>query len=103
MASFTIINTGNKYELQRGYSLLNNLLLNDIITPAKCGGKAICGRCRVRIINGNNYCTKPNPEEKARLNPEQLALGWRLACQTQCIKDIQIYLPDSSEVSSETN
>ena len=95
-----IKNTGKDYALDRGYSILNNLLFNHIITPAKCGGKAICGRCRIKILSGNEFCNKPNSEEKVHLTDEQLQQGWRLACQTQCIRSIHIYLPDPEEIDN---
>lgn len=96
--SFTIDNSGQSYPLKRGYSLLNNLLLNNILSQSKCGGKAICGRCRIKITKGIKHCNKPLPEEQVILSDEQLKQGWRLACQTQCIKDIQFYLPTQREI-----
>ena len=96
--SFTIDNAEQTYPLKRGYSLLNNLLLNNIVTHSKCGGKAICGRCRIKITAGIEHCNKPLPEERGILNSEQIDQGWRLACQTQCIRDIRFYIPTQSEV-----
>ena len=96
--SFTITNTGQSYEFKRGYTLLNNLLLNDITTHAKCGGKAICGRCRVKITTELKHCNKPSAEEKIILSELELEDGWRLACQTHCIKNISLYIPELSEL-----
>ena len=73
--SFTLLNNGETYPLKRGYTLLNNLLFNNIISAAKCGGKAMCGRCRVQITEGQSYCNKPKAEEKAHLSDQQLADG----------------------------
>lgn len=96
--SFTLENNGATYPLKRGYTILNNLLFNNIISAAKCGGKAMCGRCRVLIIEGQSYCNKPNAEEKAHLSERQLNEGWRLACQAHCLKSLRFYLPTVDEI-----
>jgi uncharacterized 2Fe-2S/4Fe-4S cluster protein (DUF4445 family) len=44
---------------------------------APCGGKGICGKCRVRVSGGVN---PPSENERDLLTPEELADGWRLAC-----------------------
>lgn len=100
--SFILINTDQAYQLKRGYTLLNNFLLNEISSHAKCGGKALCGRCRVKIISGLEHCNRPNPEEKALLTVPELEQGWRLACQTHCIKDVSLYLPSQAEIAPVT-
>lgn len=96
--SFTVLNTRQTYKLKCGHNLLNNLLLHNIKTHAKCGGKAICGRCRVKISCGLNYCNKPAAEEKVVLTELELEQGWRLTCQTYCLKSINLYLPSQDEL-----
>ena len=96
--SFTLVDKkssiiGQPYRLERGQTLLKNLLLNEITTNSKCGGKAICGHCQVQIISGRKYCNKPVAEEKAQLTGLQIKQGWRLACQLYCLKDVSLYLP----------
>ncbi len=49
---------------------------------APCGGKGICGKCRVRASGG---LSAPNAIERERLTPGELAEGWRLACM--CLVD----------------
>jgi len=96
--SFTLENTQQIFDLNRGYSLLNNLLLNDVTSHAKCGGKAVCSRCRIKITSGLEYCNKPVAEEKVLLTQEELNEGWRLACQTFCLKSLSLYLPSLDEI-----
>ena len=43
-----------------------------------CGGTAQCGGCRVRVIGGSLPVTGP---DLSIFSPEELANGWRLACQ----------------------
>ena len=96
--SITILNTDQAYKINPGHSLLNNLLVNGNTTHAKCGGKAICGRCRVKITSGNESCNKPRAEEKVILTQHELEQGWRLSCQTFCLRNISLYLPSIEEV-----
>ncbi len=42
-----------------------------------CGGVSACGRCRVRVIDGDIPVTS---EMAAKLSEAELAAGWRLAC-----------------------
>ena len=41
-----------------------------------CGGKAFCGKCRVRV-EGQGI-SSPSEDEQGHLAPGQLAAGWRL-------------------------
>ena len=44
---------------------------------APCGGKGICGKCRVKVRGG---VSAPTENERDLLTGEELAQGWRLAC-----------------------
>ncbi len=85
--------TGRSYTFNRTQTLLNNMSLNNIKTPAKCGGKAICGYCRIKVLSDQKYCSKPNNAEKSILNQEEINTGWRLACQLYSLRDISIVQP----------
>ena len=45
-----------------------------------CGGYSQCGGCRVHVIEGNVPVTS---DMREALTPEELANGWRLACQAR--------------------
>ena len=60
-------------------TLLEILQTEGIFLPADCGGRGVCGKCRVRFLNGAPKAVK---EEKEKLSPEQLEEGIRLACRT---------------------
>jgi uncharacterized 2Fe-2S/4Fe-4S cluster protein (DUF4445 family) len=62
----------------KGSGKLNDLMArHGIQTESPCGGKGICGKCRIRVSGDLNA---PNADEKNLLTPEELARGWRLAC-----------------------
>jgi len=87
-----INNSGHGFSFNRSQTLLNNLTLNNIKTPTKCGGKAICGYCRIKVLSNQKYCNKANDAEKSILNKTEINEGWRLACQLYSLRDISICL-----------
>jgi ferredoxin len=57
--------------------------------PFKCGG-GICGTCKCRIESGIEHTDAVKPKERKHLNDEQLAQGYRMACQTFVNGDIRV-------------
>lgn len=49
--------------------------------PFKCGG-GLCGTCKCRIERGLENTDAVKPKERKHLTEEQLAAGYRMACQT---------------------
>lgn len=83
-----------------GRSLLISLLHEEQPIHTVCGGKAGCGCCRVKILQGGEKLSPVNENEKRRLEPELIESGWRLACQTFALRDVTIYLPGADELDS---
>jgi uncharacterized 2Fe-2S/4Fe-4S cluster protein (DUF4445 family) len=54
-----------------------------------CGGQGRCRGCRVRILQGQ---AAVNDAQRERLSPEEIAQGWRLACQCALEDDLTIEL-----------
>ncbi len=65
-------------EVPRGALLMPFLSANGVEFP--CGGTGICGGCAVRLLSG---ALPVSSEDKARFKPDEIASGWRLACQTR--------------------
>jgi ferredoxin len=57
--------------------------------PFKCGG-GLCGTCKCRIVLGVEHTDAVKPKERRHLSEEQLAQGWRMACQTFVHGDIAV-------------
>lgn len=80
-------------------SLVNTLLSAGIAIHHRCGGKAQCGTCRVRVESSNpdkpcmNSITSKEAQRLTAIgaHPEQ---GERLACQTYISGDCHVYLFD---------
>ena len=57
-----------------------------------CGGKGLCGKCKVIFEQG---APPVSPTEDDRLTETELTQGYRLGCQTSVCEDSLIYIPDS--------
>jgi uncharacterized 2Fe-2S/4Fe-4S cluster protein (DUF4445 family) len=67
-----------------------------IQTP--CGGAGTCGKCRIQFTAG---ACEPTAGDKDNLSEEELAAGWRFACQTTVCDDCTITLPQTSLLASQ--
>ncbi|PKL12947.1 MAG: hypothetical protein CVV52_07985 [Spirochaetae bacterium HGW-Spirochaetae-8] len=79
----TIIDRETTYTIGAtdGTTLLQALRqIPDILLDAPCGGNGNCGKCKVRILQGE--VSPPQPEETHPLAAEELSQGIRLACRT---------------------
>jgi uncharacterized 2Fe-2S/4Fe-4S cluster protein (DUF4445 family) len=56
-----------------------------------CGGRGTCGTCRIQLINGK--LSEPTPSEVDTYSSQELAEGWRLACQANPKSDCQLLIP----------
>lgn len=63
---------------------------------APCGGKGVCGKCKVRILSGTLPETR---EDKEFFTPTELADGWRLACQAVTTAEVTLEIPPHDESS----
>jgi uncharacterized 2Fe-2S/4Fe-4S cluster protein (DUF4445 family) len=58
-----------------------------------CGGQGRCGRCVVQVIEG-----KVRHRSALRLSPEDLSLGYCLACQSVIEGDISVLVPEQEKI-----
>jgi len=55
-----------------------------------CGGRGTCGKCRVQVTSG---ATPITPADLQHLSAEDLAVGWRLSCQTEVREEMVVHVP----------
>jgi uncharacterized 2Fe-2S/4Fe-4S cluster protein (DUF4445 family) len=84
---------GRRIPCKSGDTILDASQRAGIVLNATCGGEGVCGRCIVRVMDGQ--VSPPNLTEKAELDG-QVEEGWRLACQTEVRGDIRIHIPPDS-------
>lgn len=89
-------NVTKTYEVNTGISIMDALADNDVRVPAPCGGRGVCGKCRV-IVNGN--VSSPDAREQELLEAD-LDKGIRLACRTLIEGDIEVTLIDTEKAAS---
>jgi len=85
--------TGKTLTISEGESLLHALKRHGTYLVSSCGGKGICGKCRVRLVGGNARI-----ESSGTLQPNEIDAGTVLACQTFPEKDILIDIPEESKL-----
>lgn len=71
-------------------TLLNTLSEQKIYLPSACGGKATCGTCKFRLIDGGGEI---KPTELPFLSATEKENGVRLSCQVKVKDDMKIEIP----------
>jgi CDP-4-dehydro-6-deoxyglucose reductase, E3 len=71
-------------------SMLNALLKANVRIRHDCGGKALCGTCALRVLEGGASLSPVLPREAERLESGGRAEGFRLACQAHAMRDIEM-------------
>ncbi len=77
------------YFLSPGESIFEMLMRQENIFLSFCGGKGLCGRCRIQFLG---QAPLPKAEERRFLTPDELRAGMRLACLTRPNADCSIKL-----------
>ncbi len=85
---------GRRTKIRAGQSLLEAAQDAGVELVAMCGGMGICQGCLVRVAAGK--LSIPTKEERELLSAEQLAQGYRLACQTFPSSDCRVDIPPES-------
>ena len=94
MSKITILNTGKSIETSAAISILNTLLRQGVQIQHRCGGKAECGTCRVRIVEGAKTLSPMLERERVRLQAVDAPPDFRLPCQTYTFGEVTIEIPD---------
>ena len=90
------IRGGPKAEIpvKEGQTILAALKEAEIYLTASCGGKGLCGKCKVKLLEGPVRITG-----FAKLSPEERASGVILACRSFPEGDASIEIPETSRIA----
>lgn len=77
-----------------GDNLVTYLRLQGYTLTTPCGGNGVCGKCRVRILEGEDTLNMPYTDLKG-ITLQEWEQGYRLACKTIVKEDLQVELPDN--------
>ena len=90
MPNIKVQPSGNIYEYEVGKTLLEVLLEEGIFVDNPCNGKGLCGKCKVRILEGE--LSEPEDTERKLLKQEEMENGVRLSCLVKPETDLEIEL-----------
>lgn len=84
-----ITNDGKTVEAPEDSNLLRVSLRQYGGIPFKCGG-GICGTCRCKVEQGIENTDQVKPKERKHLTDQDIAEGYRMACQTFVKGDVAV-------------
>ena len=85
---------GRRGQCPHGKSLLDCACELGVGILGICAGKGKCHSCKVQVLKGT--VSKPTSSERELFSPQELADGWRLACQTYPTSDCKLGIPPLS-------
>lgn len=72
-----------------GERLLEVAQKSNVAIDAPCSGNASCGKCRVKLVEG-----ELNSKKTRHISEEEYEEGWRLACVSEVCGDVIVQVPD---------
>jgi uncharacterized 2Fe-2S/4Fe-4S cluster protein (DUF4445 family) len=86
---------GKTVDVEAGTTLMEAAQKEEVQINNLCGGKGVCGRCRVKVANGKIRADK---HSISLLSKEEILEGYVLACQTKVDSDMEILIPAESRM-----
>ncbi|TLN26605.1 DUF4445 domain-containing protein, partial [bacterium] len=74
-----------------GENLLRVALVAGVHVNASCGGSGTCGKCKVKILEGEHEA-----DRSSKISDEQWQEGFRLACRAKILGDLVVEVPIES-------
>ena len=103
--------SGRRGEVPKGITIIEASRLLGVDIEALCGEKKVCGKCVVRIEEGNfeKYGIQSNmshvspwqEEEEKFVNDERREKGFRLGCVATVEDDILVFVPEESRAGKQ--
>jgi uncharacterized 2Fe-2S/4Fe-4S cluster protein (DUF4445 family) len=98
--------SGVRGQVENGDTILDAARRLGAGVESICGGKGVCGKCKIRVEEGyfpkyriRSEIASTKTKEKANekfLSPTQIRQGYRLACRTIIHGDIVVFVPEES-------
>jgi len=76
-------------ECNAGDNLLELARRANVAIDAPCSGNGSCGKCRVKLIEG-----EVDSIPSRHITDEEYNAGWRLSCNSKVISDCTVFVPD---------
>lgn len=94
----TFLPDGKDIEVEENTTLMQAAGKAGVYVNTICGGKGVCGKCRVQVINGK---AKADKHAIALLTKEQIDDSYVLACQTKVQDNLEVIIPPESRLEAE--
>lgn len=90
----TVVSCGSRKELwcEHGSVLMDVLNRHHIFIDAPCGGKGLCGKCKVKVQDENSV--QPDDQELKLISAKEKEQGYRLACRVKVTENMLVSLDD---------
>ncbi len=86
----TVIDEGKGFQVEEGTNLLESLQDAGYELPSLCGGMGLCGKCKVRILDG---VVTPTESDREFFSEGELEKGMRLSCRVEVTEDLTLEIP----------
>ncbi|MDR0197137.1 MAG: ASKHA domain-containing protein [Oscillospiraceae bacterium] len=96
MASVHFVNQSRKINISDGATILEAARLAGVEIEAPCNAVGVCGKCRVKLAFPEQL-SLVKIGENHRLDKNDAASGWLLACQTSVFGNIDVLHKDKSD------
>jgi uncharacterized 2Fe-2S/4Fe-4S cluster protein (DUF4445 family) len=103
--------SGRRGEVPKGTTIIEASRLLGVDIEALCGEKKVCGKCVVRIEEGNfekygiqssmSHVSDWQEEEEKFVNAERKEKGFRLGCVATVEDDILVFVPEESRAGKQ--
>ena len=94
MPILTRLRQAQNLQVPDGANLMTALQEAGVPVASSCGGAAVCGKCALKVISGNENLTPPNEDELFLLEKENLlGQGLRISCQCEVRGDVTLDAP----------
>jgi uncharacterized 2Fe-2S/4Fe-4S cluster protein (DUF4445 family) len=94
-ANVTFLPHNRTVSISKGETLIRAALQAGVYINASCGGGGVCGKCRIMLEEGSVV-----GGVSERLNAEDAAKGYRLACLSQVEADVVVRVPIESSIDA---
>jgi uncharacterized 2Fe-2S/4Fe-4S cluster protein (DUF4445 family) len=94
----TFLPEGKDIEVEENSTIMQAAAKAGVYINTICGGKGVCGKCRVQIISGT---VKPGKQDIALLTKEQIDDSFVLACQAKIQDNLEVVIPPESRLEAE--
>jgi adenylate cyclase len=77
-------------DVEKGSNLMSAIIASGRPIGNSCSAIGICGKCFIRVMQGMENLSGPNPVEKNLLSRENLPSDYRISCLTKVLGPVTV-------------